>query len=401
MSAGLITEGKIRAAWRFLPTRTVSPIKLAIAVGCLAAAAYVLGPSLLFVESSQAVTNAPVDVVRSPIAGVVTSILAERGRPMTAGSPVAVVANDYWDPTALLDADNRLIDARRRLDEAHQEAVATRAQQASLRRDHELWLKGMQAVLDSRRSQAVTAVAAAQARLQTASTSLRRYGDLSKVGAVNLQRLDEVKLAAVTVGRELEGAEAELAKIEPEAAALAGGIVLASNDRPITLQRLDDIALRLARLDATEAAAAAEVQALIEQQSDRERQRDRETRIELHAASAGSVWRVFNAPGDRIAANSTVANLIDCSRTNVTAIFSQRDVGELPRGRRVSVRVAGFEAPLRGVIADVNGYYDNDTHAAEAVTMRAIEKGSVLVHVQLDSPVPGCLVGLFATVRLD
>jgi hypothetical protein len=56
---------------------------------------------------------------------------------------------------------------------------------------------------------------------------------------------------------------------------------------------------------------------------------------------------------------------------------------------------------MHGVIADVNGYYDAGNRAAEAVTMRALDKGSVLVHVRLDAPVPACLVGLHATVRLD
>ena len=210
-----------------------------------------------------------------------------------------------------------------------------------------------------------------------------------------------MKLGALTTARELEGARVELVRIEPESEALADGILLAGNDRPSTLQRLDDIAIRLARLDATEAAAGDEVVALTRQRRDRLAQRNRETRIVLQAGSAGMMWRTFNAPGDRIAANSTVANLIDCSRSDVTGIFSQRDVSALRPGRRVHVRVAGFDEPLQGAIADVNGYYDNDTHAAEAVTMRSIDKGSVLVHVQLDETVPACLVGLRATIRLD
>jgi multidrug resistance efflux pump len=276
-----------------------------------------------------------------------------------------------------------------------------RAQQAALLIDHDNWLLGMRALLETRRQQAVSGLAAARARRATAMATLRRSGDLAKVGAVNLQRLDEVMLAAVTTEQELHGAETELVKVRIESAALAHGVVLTQNDRPPTLQRLDDIAIRLARLDATEASAAREVSALVEQKQDRLRQRDRETRTRLLAASAGSVWRVFNAPGDRIAANNTVANLIDCTRPNITAIFAQRDVGALRRGRRVSVRIAGFSRPLRGLIADVNGYYDADIHAAEAVTMRPIDKGSVLVRVGLDAPVPACLVGIHATVRLE
>ncbi len=401
MSAGLVREWQTEAGWRGFRLRAISPVKLLIAIGCLAAASYLLMPSLLFIESSQAVTNAPVAVVRSPIAGVVSTLLTAQGRALGKGDPIAVVVNDYWDPTALLEVNSRLIEARQRLDEAHREAAALRAQQTLLQQDHQLWFDGMQAVLKLRRDQAITGLAAAQARFATAISILHRYGNLAEDGFVNLQRLDEVKLAALTAARELEGAKAELAKIDPEAEALAGGMVLTGNDRPATLQRLDDIAIRLARLDATEAATSEEVAELTGQQLNRERQRDRETRAELHAPMAGMVWRVFNAPGDRIAANSTVANLVDCSRTEVTGIFSQRDVGSLRRGRRVSVRVAGLREPLHGSIGDVNGYYDNDTRAAEAVTMRAIDIGSVLVHVQLDDAVPGCLVGLHATVRLD
>jgi len=401
MQVGLVSDWKTGVGWRRFRLRTISPVKLLIAVGCLAAAAWLLGPTLLFTESSEAVTNAPVEVVRSPIAGVVTALLTQPGQAVGKGEAIAVIFNDYWDPTALLQAENQLIEARQRLDETRREASAMRGLQVLLRENYQLWLNGMSAELAARRVQARSGLVAAHDRLETATAMLRRYGDLAKVGAVNLQRLDEVKLAAVAVGQEVNGAAAELAKIEPEAKALADGLLLTGIDRPVSLQRLDEIAIRLAQLDATQAARTGEVAALSDQQLIRERQRDRETRIELRAGSAGTVWRVFNAPGDRIAANSTVMNVIDCSRTNVTAIFSQRDVGTLRLGRRVSVHVAGFNEPLRGAIADVNGYYDNDTRAAEAVTMRAIDKGSVLVHIQTDSAVPACLVGLHATVRLD
>jgi len=401
IQAGLVTGWNTKAGWRGPLLRTISPIKLLIALGCLVAAAYLLGPTLFFTESNEAVTNAPIDVVRSPIAGVVTTLLAEPGRSVRKDDVIADIFNDYWDPTAMLQAGNRLIEATQHLDEARQEASALRVQQVLLREAHALWLSSMDTVLTARRVQARSALVATRARLETATETLQRYGNLSKFGAVNLQRLDEVKLAAVTVGQEVSGATAELAKIEAEGKALASGLLLDGTERSTTSQRLDDIAIRLAMLDATQVATAVEVVALRDRLLIRERQRDRETRIELRAGSAGTIWRVFNAPGDRIAANSTVANVIDCSRTNVTAIFSQRDVGALRRGRRVSVRVAGFTDPLGGVIADVNGYYDSDTRAAEAITIRAIDKGSVLVHVQLDAAVPDCLIGLHANVRLD
>ena len=381
--------------------RSISPVKLVIAIGCLAAAVYMLGPPLLFIESSQAVTNAPIEVIRSPIAGVVTALLAKQGQQLDQAEPVADVVNDYWDPSALLEAENRSIEARRRHDEAHQEAAALREQQASLRKVQDLWRNGMDILLRSQRDGAVAGLASARARLTTATTTLGRYGDLAKVGAVNLQRLDDVKLSFITAGHDFEGARFELQKIEAQQLAMAGDIMLTGNDRPSTLQQLDSIAIRLATLDATEAAAEHEVASLSEQQVVRERQRDRETRIELRASAGGTVWRFFNRAGDRISANSAVANLIDCDRTGVTAIFSQRYLDALRRGRRVNVRVAGLGQLLAGSIVDANGYYDNDTRSAEAVTIRALDKASVLVHVQLDSAVPGCMVGLHATVRLD
>ena len=177
--------------------------------------------------------------------------------------------------------------------------------------------------------------------------------------------------------------------------------LLSGNDRPVSSQRLDEIAIRLARLDATQTATNAEVAALVEQQLIRKRQRDRETRIELRAGTAGTVWRVFNAPGDRIAANSTVANVIDCSRSDVTAIFSQRDVGGLaprPAGRRPRRRFQRA-AQRRGcrcqrLLRQRHPDRGGRNHARD-------RQGIVLVRIHLDFAVPACLVGLHATVRLE
>jgi multidrug resistance efflux pump len=400
MSASVRTW-KGQAAWDRLRHRTISPIKLLIAIGCLAAAAWLLGPSLLFTESRQAVTNAPLSVVRTPIAGIVTTLRIEEGQTVSKGEPIALVTNDYWDPTAVLDIDNRLTDARRQFSEAHREAATIRAQQSVLLSQNDRWQTSMMAQIAMRRAQAADGVEAARARLDTAVGALARYGNLSKLGFVNLQRLDEVKLAAVTSAKDLQGARLTLGTLQLEAEALSEGVMLGAENRPPTAQRLDEIAVRLAQLDAREPAGAALVGELTEQKHERERQRERETHIELRAPAGGLVWRVFNAPGDRVASNSTLINMIDCSHTEVTAIFSQRDVDALRRGRRATVSVAGFPNALHGTIEDVNGYYDSDTHAAEAVTMRSIDKGSVLAHVRLDDHLPQCLVGVSATVRLD
>jgi multidrug resistance efflux pump len=305
------------------------------------------------------------------------------------------------DPSALLDANSRLIEARRRLEEAREEAASLRVQQEALRDDLSLWRSEMLTALAARHAVATLGLAAARSRLDTATAMLSRYGNLAKVGAVNLQRLDDVRLAHIIAGHDLAGAQSELQRIQAERVALDSGLMLAGVDRPSTQQRLDAIEIRLATLYATTEGMQQAIASLSEEQAIRERQHDRETRIELRAPGFRRIWRLFVRPDERVAPQAAIASLIDCDRVGVSAIFHQRNLDSLHQGRRVIVRVAGMARPLMGRIVDVDGYYDSDTKPAEAVAIRALDKGSVLVRVEVPATIPGCLVGLHAAVRLD
>jgi multidrug resistance efflux pump len=380
--------------------RQVNGWKLVIGALAVGSAFYFLTPNFIYVESERAVTNAPLITVRTPIAGAVM-LVATAGQKISSGQPIATIRNDHWDPSPLFDTENRLRFALARNQAAIAESAHLSAQRDGLNRDYDLWLQTSTSAARHLLAETWISLRAAEIRHNTAAIILSRYEALNTRKFINQQRLDEARRDDAVSIEDVSGIRQQISRLQDQARALAGGITASDNDRPPTLQRIDEITMHLSALSAEIDAAGETIRQLVSERDIRMAQSRTETNAALFSPADGVVWRLFGAADEQLPANAAVANLIDCKATDVTAIFLQRHLESLDVGRRVSVKLAGRTTPLLGRIASVNGYYEADARIADAVVMKPFPSPSVQVRIALDAPVPGCLVGLEGVARLE
>jgi multidrug resistance efflux pump len=379
----------------------ISTFKIVLTVSCFVAAAYLLAPTLFFTYSERAVTNAPTVTLRPPIPGTVDAIIARVGEEVSEGSAVATVNNLVWDPSPVLEIDQRLRGAQARVEASSDEIAGLTQVRDQLHQDYETWRGSMTRTADLQIEEAQQHLEAAQARVVAAQTNLERYSQLESLALVSQQRLTDIRRDYSVAIRDQLAAQSTLQQAKEQRETMGFGVTLGQNDEPPSLQRMHEVDILLATQKANLAAAQVDVKTLQGQRQEVLRQRDRETQAVLQSPVRGQVWRIFARPGEAVSSHSEVASILDCDRLGITAIFNQRHVAAILPGRRVSVRLVGITKRLWGRVAYVNGYYKSDDREAEAIALKPEDDASVMVWVTLDEPLADCWVGLKATVRLD
>lgn len=379
----------------------LSLLKVAAALAILAVAGVTLAPTLIYAQSDEALTNAPVATLRSAIPGIVERVAVTPGQTVAVGDLIAIVRNPLADPALVIDIDGRLRVVRSRLETAIAEAARLRVVQARLEADFDLWQDAQGVSIDLKRRQASAERQAAIARLAATAADLRRYEALKRRGFATSQRLEQAVRDRDVATEGVLSAELGIAREDQGLQAVAQGFTLGDTDRSPTRQRIDEIDIRLANLDAAAISAVTDVHALEYERVLRVAQLERESVSELRATTGGVVWRVFAGAGEQVDANAPIVNLVDSGRMVVTAVFRQRHADGLKIGRAVSIHVIGNDLARTGRIAEVSGYYASDQRVAMAVVMRPDKEATVLATIVLDDPLQSALVGLQATVRLD
>ena len=145
--------------------------------------------------------------------------------------------------------------------------------------------------------------------------------------------------------------------LDVELAALKTGIYVGDsyNDRPQSLQRADDLSLRLNELGADIEQRQARL-ALLRTELVGEQQRYAE-RSEANLASPvrGSVWEIMTAPGESVARGQDLVRLLDCSGLVVTATVGETAYNHLRIGDHARFRFRGESKDYEGRILGLTG----------------------------------------------
>jgi multidrug resistance efflux pump len=387
---------------RILATiRRIRLLRFAIVAGLLGVAVFRLGPTVWYVESEEAVVNAPLLTMRAPFAGTIESIEVPVGTRVAKGQTIAILRDPLANPAFVLDLTTRAATARSRAAAHQAEADGLRGLRAALQKDLELWRTTQAASLVAQKDRAVATLAAANATLAAAETDLARYRALAADGYAAKRTLEQAQRERDTAAPAARGAQADIRRIDEQIKAVDGGISLNDTDRPPTLQRIDEINIRLANLDAERDALEREALALDTERAARSADLDARRRAVLVAPVDGLLRHGFAEPGQRVAGDAPVVDVVDCAQLGITARFAAKHAANITPGRHARVRIAGSDTDLAAHVAGVQGYYEGTSGEARAVVLRPDAEASVLATIELDTPLRNCLVGLPARVRLD
>ena len=317
--AAILTEQGIEqltAEGRLIPGSRVDLAHSLIGLAVVVVAGWMPVRALLETTSTEAVINARLITLRAPIEGQVGPLAA-----VAAGSEVqpGAVLVSIVNPRA---ERGRLDDLRRLVDEFASEIktlIVRRSDLAVLHQDltgqTRAFRAARQGQLEARIAELGSDNAAAEARREEAQQALARARMLEGAGTGTKVSLEKATRDATVAVQTLAALGHRRTALEVEISALRNGIYVGDsyNDRPQSLQRADDIALRLSELGADidhREARLAMLRAELAGENERFAQR---AAASLVSPVRGSIWEIMTAPGESVVRGQDLVRVLDCS----------------------------------------------------------------------------------------
>ncbi len=311
----------------------------------------------LFVEASvEAVINARIETVRSPIDGWIESVPdpAAKG---SGNAPSLKISNPLADRSRLDDLIRQREFASVEADsDAHQAAEARQAELALVAQADRFREERMR-VLDARLREQSAAVDAATARATLAAAKSRRTLKLRDSGVVAPERAEQSDGDLAIAEAERQAAEQRVDETRVERAALERGVFIGDsyNDTPSSVQRADELRVRIGELDAAAEAArarAAWLTTAVEQEQARYRAL---SEVVVALPAKGRVWEMLAAPGEHVANGQDLLRVVDCSRPLVSADVDESVYNGLTIGAPALFRPAGASEEFLGRVVNLTG----------------------------------------------
>lgn len=357
------------------------------------------GPAMrLFqVSSTEAVVNARVVTLRAPIEGVVDfkADLNDLNGVFAKDSILATISDPHADRRRLIDFDREIETARiERAALIASKEPLLRAQ-ATYRRQVENFRQGRIAELQARLSEADAEIATIDAEVERARAHLERRNALFERSVVAKSETEDA-IAALKVheGRKAQAA-ARLERIGVEIEALRKGVFIGDhyNDRPQSMQELDDVTIRIADLDVAIEAKSRRVGALERAREEERANFRRASFASVLAPIGGRVWEPLVANGEQVVRGQDLARLLDCAHPIVTTAVNEQVYNKLSLGDVATfiLREGGREYPAR--IVQLSGV--SSAPANLAILPSALEKEPYRATVSVAGlgEADGCLVG--------
>lgn len=341
---------------------------------------------LLTISSVEAVVNARLVTIRSPIDGELKA-----GAMPTPGTEIG-------QPTELARVVNVRLD-RTRLDELTQAIARTREERAALafrleavKAEHAeaqeqvtRFLKARQRQLAARRSELAAELAAATATHEDLAAARRRAEQLLDKNAASQAQLDRARRDERVAAHAVAAARERLTALDVEVEANAAGQFMGDtyNDRPRSFERLEDARLKLAELTAEIAQRDARLVRLAESQ-DLEASRVRElSDAVVSLPGSMTVWEVLAAPGEPVNRGQDLVRLLDCSAPVVTAIVSEAVFNRLYVGAPARFQLKDTREVADGRVVQLAG--QGDAAANLAISPAVLQKERFRVTVAVPS----------------
>ncbi len=382
-------------------TLTRRAVKIALGLALVGALGWVPLRAILNTTSVEALVNARVETIRSPIEGIVAAIPgAAVDWGLSGAAPRLRIVDPLADHTHLddlrrqhqaLDSEARTLD---RESELTKTALETLDAQIQKFRDGRLRL------LEARLAAQTAQIEAAEAKATQAAADKRRTDALIKTGVSTAAESDR-RLYEWLAANSIEVAEKKrFAETKVEHDSVAQGVFVGDsyNDSPSSEQRAADLRLKTGELEARAVAVRSEMTLLAEQIAEEETRFRERSEADVNLPSSGRVWEMLTAPGERVGKGQDLMRVLDCSRPLVSANVDENVYNRLEVGGPATFR------PSQSNARRYNGVIVNLTGAAAvsgnfAIPLAAMRKTSFYVTVAVDGMSEGgCAVGRTGTV---
>ena len=331
--------------------RTVRRIlKIAAGLAIVAVFGWLPLKAVWQISSVEAVVNARIVTLRSPIDGAATT---KPGEP----------DDDLQQAYARGDR-NRLDDLRRQMSRLENQrpsfatklAAAESAQQ-DLARQAGQFRDGRILQLEARIAEIQSAIEAAASRREEAVAAVERASSLIRSGSVSTVELARLTREQAVAQQTEIGARRRLDAAKVELTAVRSGTYLGDsyNDRPSSVQREEEMRQRAAELRADLTHADAEIEWLNHEIAIEQLHYVSRSEADIRAPVAGRIWEMMTSPGEDVRAGQPLLKLLDCGGAVVTANVTETVYNRLKLGDPASFEPNDGGPAIKGAVVNLTG----------------------------------------------
>jgi len=383
-------------------------IMLRVLAACSAVVlgAWYLSDRLLLVSSLEGVVTAPLVVLRAPINGKVR--IEEGIEPAAsarAGQALFTMIDDQVDERMLADLRARL----NTMDEAEQAVLKRVADledlRASLQERSGLHRNATIKRLEAMISEGKAAQEGARAQLTLSRTELARVRALTAHGVQSITRLDEAEAGTRRAFFEVERLSAVIERIRAELDAAHIGMMIGDgySDVPYSLQRMDELSIRISELRAERDTLNRTRRELTARLASEKEYLDLLRTEIVHSPANGLIWSLGVADGTRVSRGDILGEFTDCRYSYVEATLPERGFDTVHPGALVRVRLSSGTTDLPGIVRSLRGSGAAGT-TARAASIERVGTGLMTVVVEINPeamaahPAGACQIGRSAKV---
>ncbi|WP_200339393.1 HlyD family secretion protein [Rhodovibrio sodomensis] len=377
-----------------------------IAAAVFGAVGYTVYPYTVHHVSTEAVVNAPLSSVTTPVAGRIDAASPPVGAPVNPGQRLFKLAAERTDHRYLSELEARRDGKAETLRSARRLLGDLSATADRLRERLDTYRRTTRASLAAERDQLVALLRSARAEMKAAEQAHTRMDTLAAKDLVPDAQRERATADLEKARADVVALEARLERIDIELRGIDNGTFARNgwNDVPYSQQRLDEVTLRMAETRSRINILASELAAL-DQQIDAEAQRMAaiDTIVPV-AGSEGVVWKESPRSGESLAAGDEVLQVVSCESRIIEVLVSERHFETIQPGDVARIRLKGSARELQAKVAAVRGAGARTPHAAMAAQVPSANEGQLRVIVDLEGtglsrdPKAFCHVGRTAEV---
>jgi multidrug resistance efflux pump len=343
--------------------------------------AVVVVPAVLNQQSGQAVVNAPVLSVHSPISGTVQDFNTTAGQLVASGARLGRVLS----LRARESLENELLSLKERQQGLQSQQTEWQLlqkafeQRAQLHADHE------QTRLQAQLAEVDSQARAQQAQLRQDADTLARQERLASENFISPLQIDAARNALQASQARLEAIQAREKMLRIEGLAVRDRVYLGQgrNDVPYSQQKLEDLRIQMAELKTRLRETQSRVQQIQSQLDQGEGGQQALQEAPIHAPVQGLLWRKFFANGSEVMAGAELGQVIHCRDAFVDVAAPESQLHAMAPGTVVQYRLLGTRDWLQGKVRATSGSGNNGVDLTLAAQpRRERNEGRVLVDIR-------------------
>lgn len=382
-------------------------LKISTGISLIVICLYIVLTERGIVTSDNAVVSSYKISVRSPIEGYIEKSILERiGQNIDKNETIAIVEDNRID-------NQRLVDLRILTNTYEKEKNALEKQKyqledfyGSLIARREGHYKASIEYYQNLKVEAEKNNESKLAREQVIEKELARKTTLLRSGFATLAEIDKLRGDYESAKKDTQAAKARMETLQGQVNAAREGIIIdsgSSNDVPYSLQRADEIRIRLTEIERAIDTARTNAYSTRERAQLEAQRVEKLERAIVKSPIDGILWKIGANTGERVGKGEMIAEIVDCKNQFILAAIPQDRFDDVFIGTTVEYRLAGEKEKREGKIFAITGEASvaEDKNLAGAPQNQRTNSAIARIEIQpSQNKVGECLVGRTARVIL-